>query len=124
MEAMDRLKTLRKKSRVTPIPTQEETPNPDLIRKETLKETPNPDDQGPKPQEQDKPLTTETPMFAPEDSKNFDAFITPSTDRDGQTMRSDHSVEEIVFVRPRRLQPLTATIHYEPKLFFEEQQLS
>jgi hypothetical protein len=59
-------------------------------------------------------------MFAAEDSKNFDAFITPSTDRDGKTMRSDHSVEEIVFVRPRRLQPLTATIDYEPRLFFEE----
>ena len=83
IEAMSRLKSLRRKSRVTPFPIQEETPNPDLIRKETPKETPNPDDQGPTPQKQYKPLTTETPMFGPEDSKNFDAFITPATDRDG-----------------------------------------
>jgi hypothetical protein len=59
-------------------------------------------------------------MFTPEDGHNFDAFITPSTERDGQTMRFDHSVEEIVFVRPRRLQPLTATIDYVPRLFLEE----
>ena len=120
IEALDRLKLLRKKSRVTPLPPEEETPNPDLIRKQTPKETPTPDDQGPTPQEDNKPLTTETPMFAPKDGQNFDAFITPSTEREGQTMRSDHSVEEIVFVRPRRLQPLTATINYEPRLFLEE----
>ena len=103
IEALDRLKFLRRKSRVTHLPPEEETPIPDLIRKETPKETPTPDDERPTSQEDNKPLTTETPMFTPEDGQNFDAFITPSTERDGQTMRSDHSVEEIVFVRPRRL---------------------
>ena len=106
---------------MTPEPPKEETANPDLIRKkEPPQETPTPDAQGPIPQEDNKPLATDTPMLTPEDGLNFDAYITPTTERDAQTMRSDHSVEEIVFVRPRRLQPLTATIEYEPRLFFEE----
>ena len=43
IEALDRLKKMRRKSRVTPFPAYEETPNPDLIRKETPEVIPIPD---------------------------------------------------------------------------------